>query len=335
MKIANKTYSIAQLKRLQPVIDPSPQYQRGQVWRLSDKQLLIDSILRGYDIPKLYLRKTSGAIYQFEVADGQQRLRSIWEYLDDVYPLAAECTIPGCAGSYFTDLSHKHQKRIEAFKLVVAIALTASSTEIRDLFQRLQRGMQLSQPEIRNAIPSQLGTVIRTISETHAFFRNSPFSAARYKTDDLVAHAFLLETSGEKGDLKAPDLRDMYRDYATGIAQPVERRVVATLDIMSAMQAAQPKCISRKWGFVDVYWTIAETSKNALPKPDQLARRYVAFERRRLSFVSRPEDLLKGKHTADDKRLFDYIEAFKTSGGLGENVRKRHDILKIALIGAP
>ena len=36
-------------------IDTSPTYQRNsEVWNLEKKQLLIDSILNEYDIPKLY-----------------------------------------------------------------------------------------------------------------------------------------------------------------------------------------------------------------------------------------------------------------------------------------
>jgi len=45
--------------------------------------LLIDSILRDIDIPKLYFnRLEDGTI---EVIDGQQRLWSVWEFLDDDY----------------------------------------------------------------------------------------------------------------------------------------------------------------------------------------------------------------------------------------------------------
>ena len=61
-------------------VDPKPQYQRGSVWTRKQKQLLMDSIFRGMDIPKLYLRSLDdGGPYTFEVVDGQQRLRTIWE----------------------------------------------------------------------------------------------------------------------------------------------------------------------------------------------------------------------------------------------------------------
>jgi uncharacterized protein with ParB-like and HNH nuclease domain len=74
-------------------IDPKPQYQRGSVWTRKQKQLLMDSILRGMDIPKLYLRSVgdgSTGSYDFEVVDGQQRLRAIWEYFDGEYALSKD-----------------------------------------------------------------------------------------------------------------------------------------------------------------------------------------------------------------------------------------------------
>lgn len=62
-----------------------------------------------------------------------------------------------------------------------------------------------------------------------------------------------------------------------------------------------------------------------------LAEQYVAFEARRLSYISRPEALLEGKPSKSDKDLFKYIEAFKTSGGLSSNINARHRVLAAAL----
>ena len=54
-------------------IDTNPDFQRPSVWSLSQKQLLIDTILRGYDIPKMYWRKVGTNPDAYEVVDGQQR----------------------------------------------------------------------------------------------------------------------------------------------------------------------------------------------------------------------------------------------------------------------
>lgn len=45
-------------------------YQReSDLWSLKDKQHLIDTILKDYDIPKFYIRKLGE--YQYEIVDGQ------------------------------------------------------------------------------------------------------------------------------------------------------------------------------------------------------------------------------------------------------------------------
>ena len=66
-----------------------PDYQRQQkLWSVDKKQLLIDSILRDIDIPKLYFNEVKGN--ELEVVDGQQRLWAIWEFIDDVYAYESE-----------------------------------------------------------------------------------------------------------------------------------------------------------------------------------------------------------------------------------------------------
>jgi uncharacterized protein with ParB-like and HNH nuclease domain len=67
-----------------------PEWQRGKVWDRAKKQQLIDSILRGWKLPKFYFLKSSDAPEEFEVLDGQQRLTAIFEFCDDELPLSKE-----------------------------------------------------------------------------------------------------------------------------------------------------------------------------------------------------------------------------------------------------
>lgn len=69
--------SLAPANSMRARIDSNPEFQRPAVWTVSQKQLLIDTILRGYDIPKMYWRRISTGPDRFEVVDGQQRLRTI------------------------------------------------------------------------------------------------------------------------------------------------------------------------------------------------------------------------------------------------------------------
>jgi uncharacterized protein with ParB-like and HNH nuclease domain len=61
MEISKKPWPILSVCGFKNRIDTNPDFQRPAVWSTGQKQLLIDTILRGYDIPKLYWRKISKA----------------------------------------------------------------------------------------------------------------------------------------------------------------------------------------------------------------------------------------------------------------------------------
>ena len=67
-------------------LELNPNFQRRPVWKKSAKSFLIDTILRGLPIPIIFLRdlrtdlKTLKA--KREVVDGQQRIRTIFSFVD-------------------------------------------------------------------------------------------------------------------------------------------------------------------------------------------------------------------------------------------------------------
>ncbi|NQX16435.1 DUF262 domain-containing protein [Rathayibacter sp. VKM Ac-2857] len=66
----------------------TPSYQRGDVWRISDRQALIESILRGIPLPSIILLRTGGTAPN-DVVDGKQRLTSILRFVG-LHPRALE-----------------------------------------------------------------------------------------------------------------------------------------------------------------------------------------------------------------------------------------------------
>ncbi|MBI4401061.1 MAG: DUF262 domain-containing protein, partial [Nitrospirae bacterium] len=80
-----------------------PEWQRQEVWSRSKKQSLIDTILRGWKLPKFYFLKVSDEPETYEVVDGQQRLVTIWEFFENELPLADE-TAHEFGGSHYNQL---------------------------------------------------------------------------------------------------------------------------------------------------------------------------------------------------------------------------------------
>ena len=69
-------------------MDPSYQ-RRGRLWSDTDKAYLIDSILNGYDVPKLYMAdftwgdsKLNKKKLPYAIIDGKQRLEAIFDFFD-------------------------------------------------------------------------------------------------------------------------------------------------------------------------------------------------------------------------------------------------------------
>lgn len=57
-----------------------PDFQREEVWTDLQKRSLIDTILKGWHLPKFYFRKVDEI--SFECVYGQQRLAAIFEFFD-------------------------------------------------------------------------------------------------------------------------------------------------------------------------------------------------------------------------------------------------------------
>ncbi|TKS53801.1 DUF262 domain-containing protein [Luteimonas yindakuii] len=79
-------WPIFQLTKKSPNLTPS--YQRGDVWRNSDRQSLIESILRGVPLPSIILLRT-GSSAPHEVVDGKQRLTAILRFVGK-HPVAKQ-----------------------------------------------------------------------------------------------------------------------------------------------------------------------------------------------------------------------------------------------------
>ena len=108
MKSTSQQRSVRKILDLQKnkLLEVDPEYQRGRVWTRIQKQFFMDSILRGYHIPLIYLHLKKGkAIGNFQVGDrlyivdGQQRVRALYEFSEGAFPLLDPKKHPGASPS--------------------------------------------------------------------------------------------------------------------------------------------------------------------------------------------------------------------------------------------
>lgn len=216
-----------------------PDWQREDVWDVDRQERLIDSILRGWHLPKLYfLRPTDDDTY-FEVVDGQQRLLTIWGFFDGNITLShATSSAYGGARTY-TDLPTSVQDAFDDFELQYEEIFDASDDEIAELFQRLQLGVPLTADEKLNATPGGLRDFCQLLAQHSLFQSKVSFQNRRSVALGVCVRFAYLEIQGVPNQLRLPELQRLLAEYA-GFTTPAP---VATRmqDAVSLLDAGFPE----------------------------------------------------------------------------------------------
>ena len=236
MKRKRDPYPIFTLCELKDHIDTSPDYQRPLVWPLSNKQLLIDTIFRGLDIPKFYWKEIDED--HFEVIDGQQRIRTIWEFHDNKFKLAKDTDpVDGeeIKDKYYKDLSPKMKKKFTMYQIdVVTVYDSQDDEEIREMFLRLQNGVTLKAQEKRNAMVSKMRDFVIDCSKHKFFSEKVGFKDLRFAHQAVAAQMILLELTKGPTDIRNKNLNDMYKEQKNFDKNNSDsKKVIKTLDYLN------------------------------------------------------------------------------------------------------
>lgn len=338
MKVNQRLRPIKEIVALEAEINLNPAWQRGAVWSEPKQVLLIDSILREMDLPKIYLLKCgAGAPYQFEAVDGQQRLRAIFLFRHNQLSLAARQDIApvdghDVNGATYQTLPKLLRDRFDEFVLSIAEIEPTDHDSVRRLFLRLQMGVNLNPAELRNAMPGALRHMVDLIANTSSFFLTSGIPDKRYKRQDYLAHVFTLLAAGGATTLKAANIQAAYEDIPVETIEELAPRIAEVLDILEQVNDISPYRMTQKWMFVDMCWFVAERLElGRSVSPVRLAQAYSQFEQRRREYTSMPEELLRTRRSARDRALYNYLIAFKTSGAERNNVAARQGALEAIL----
>ena len=326
-------------------IDLDPIYQRrGGLWLSKEKAYLIDSILNGYDIPKIYLADFAFGHSplnvkkrMYAIIDGKQRFEAVFDFFDDKLPLDSEFKYDrdpslDLRGLCYSDLRSRYPAVCGVFddyEPAVVSVVTNEKGKIEDLFIRLNKTTRaLSGAEQRNAMPGMVPVLTRELAE-HPFFQSKiSFQVRRYQDRNAATKLLLVEHTGElvsvkKGDLdrftaqvkaeKGPDTQP-YRQTAT--------RVRRVLDAMAKVFDQGDDLLGAA-GIVPVYYWLA---RDLDPEYTQSLRPFLdEFERKRRQNDKRSEEGTNGV----DKNLLQYSKARRSPMDKGAllqlcNVLERH-----------
>lgn len=133
----------------------SPKFQRRTVWSPRGKSYLIDSILNGYPLPPFFIRekilvKERRTIR--EVVDGQQRLRTILEFVNDGFSIM-KIHSEELAGIKYSQLSEEQQQTVLSYPLSINTLIGTDDSTVFDIFSRLNAySVPLNDQEKLNAL---------------------------------------------------------------------------------------------------------------------------------------------------------------------------------------
>lgn len=129
-----------------------PNFQRQYVWSDKLASKLVESVILNVPIPPCYLSENEEN--ELDVIDGQQRIYSLYRYLNNEFPLSGLEAITEINGKRFFELSSKEQRKIKTHTLRCVVITNESHPEIKfDVFERLNTNTSpLNAQELRNCV---------------------------------------------------------------------------------------------------------------------------------------------------------------------------------------
>ena len=134
-----------------------PGFQRQSVWSERDRAKLIDSILRNYPLPAIFLyrREDEGQIY-YDVIDGKQRIESILMFMGEMRGrFRVKTQLPGSDASDWLDwrtLCRRKQQHLVTGYRIPVVEVDGEMGDIIEVFVRINStGKALTPQEKRRA----------------------------------------------------------------------------------------------------------------------------------------------------------------------------------------
>ena len=308
--------------------------------------LLIDSILRGFDIPKVYVRKNPpDHEFLFDLIDGKQRLTAIWRFMSDELRLPRKADefpdLGDLSGKRWSDLPLYAQDQLQFANVTVSKIEDARADEVRELFLRLQKGEPLNSAENRNAMAGPVRNFVADTMAAHPLWARTGLSHRRYGIHAHAAILLALVRQGGPTSLKGADLEDLYQDEDFDPHGTEAQETIALLDILSDVASFGEGEIRTRWGLVDLAISLMRLGEDEHP-PVEIMDFYRSFETLRRETATTLSDLQTElvEKSLDDANTDDSIElppietdflayhlAFTREGATKENVETRSNIM--------
>lgn len=249
MRKSTGNWSVGQIFQQSRLLDLNPEYQRqGNVWPAGTREDFVDSLLNGFDIPKIYLHVLpQGGVFTHAVIDGKQRISTVLEFIDNKFPLGESFKVDMTLYPSVTDPAPKGGEFYRDFPdswkqilrdVILDVVLVAEQPDIaeviEELFERLNSGVALSGTEKRHAKTGDMSQVIHGIAKSDFFVKKFPFQNKRYKYEEIAARVATISMSLARGG-------SVYSDFKRGTLDRLvdENRKMGKKELTKVVQIAK------------------------------------------------------------------------------------------------
>lgn len=336
-----------------------PEYQRKAVWPERAKVSLMETILLGYPIPEIYLAyETSPEGEQTaSVVDGQQRLTSLLEFLNNSFPLEGledEQLREKFEGKLFKELPDDVRQEFFQYRFPIRRLSNLADEFVRAVFARVNRvNMVLSDQELRNALlPGPFNDFLKDCAAHEISTKSGIFSGERRRRGgDLEFYAEVFGTCIFGLSNKKKELDERY-DKISEDFEGYQDRSLEFLDLLTTLSNIVRWVGRTRWSnIVDMFtllhvsWDLREELNSASPNQRTQVRDLLDHFQRAVSVMKRDgetgeaEDLLRSLADLVDmpiEKVKDTVEGYtsgiRNSSDLGSR-RVRSQQLGLILAG--
>lgn len=315
-------------------LEMHPPFQRNPVWTDKQSSFLIDSILKGYPIPEIYLQEkvdSQGKTITI-VVDGQQRITSFLRFIEDDFSID-ETQSSKWGGLNFSDLTDEEKISFFKYKFVIRLLPDIDEEEIRNIFQRINRNnIALNSQELRQS--TYRGDFIQSMNyiadksywdELNLFTPNKirRMLDVEYISELAIAHLNGLQNKKKKLDY----YYSLYeQDY------PEREQIELIFDkVIGEIIQSIPEIKKTRWAnMVDFYTLFLVLSENSDQFP-LTANQRVQLNEQLITFASEVNQYQKSsddiKRKISNQNVILYASGIRNSSDLGSR-RNRATALK-------
>lgn len=260
MKTASSNKKVREIITLvkEGKVIPRPEFQRRLVWSREDKNHFIDTILRGFPFPEIYLADGDINLETGEgtqlLVDGLQRVNTMYQYFTSDKELKL-INVPS-----YEELSKEDKQQFLQYDVAVRDLGSVSKDQIIEVFKRLNATKySLLDIEISNAVyAGELKKVSEAFAANYFFEKHNVFNAADYKRMGDLRYCLTIISTYLIGyfnrDEVFEELLDRYNDDFP-LKEEINLRLQNVIDFIEECGFNQK---SRIWRKADLYTLFVE-----------------------------------------------------------------------------